>query len=99
MDFTDPFFNVSNKDGEDVKGGSSLGMLGLGLETNQHVSSFTDEEQGFEAQAQTWDEGMSSLLADLEGRVSEGQGQGMAQGMAEQEVWNPDSWMWETVPV
>lgn len=94
MDFTDPFFNTTSNGSEDVEGGSSMGLLGLGLETNhQHVSSFTDAEQGFEAQAQTWDEGMSTLLADLEGRISEG------QGMAEQEVWNPDSWMWETVPV
>lgn len=95
MDLTDPFFNADNTN---VEGGSGMG-LGLGLETNEHVSSFTDAEQEYEAQAQTWDEGMSALLADLEGRISEGQGQRMMEQTQEQEVWNPDSWMWETVPV
>ena len=100
MDFTDPFFHITGSRGN-VEGGSSMGMesgFGLNIETDQRISSFTDsvsEQSDYETQAQTWDEGMSILLADLEGRISEGQGQGLAQ----QEVWNPESWVWETVPV
>lgn len=58
----------------------------------QHGMSFTD--QGCEAQIETWDEGMSRLLADLEGRVGVEQERG-----GEREVWNPDRWMWETIAV
>lgn len=46
-----------------------------------------------------WDEGMSTLLANLEGRVSVEQSLGMGLVTGQGEVWNADSWTWESVPV
>lgn len=73
-------FNSTNANG--------LGLEALGTDGLSHT------DQGCEAQAETWDEGMSRLLAELEGRVGAEQERGV-----ERQVWNPDRWTWEPVAV